>query len=299
MLEDIPITSVTAYHRERSLCDQLLRKWHTLNSQLDEEEDEDKIEALLEELTIIGQEEDVCRRTLSRCLPSTLVAQCPFCEAPVWMRVGVFSLSEDFWYHIYSDGKEGIYKELMCAHLFCVDGALNLNGHQPIDAYVPPTIVTNDKITIAAEVPFVKPRVLNLPTMVAVIHSFPIAEKYTAFPVVYFAQKQPEQSEFCVGWARTEYVAQFSEKGAAGSRVVLTGKRSDAQDYELEKWIRQGKLAWLSLNEDISSIVHGPVNTFPYFDIPGRQHPYSIKNGIVHNLQNPSTDSKPDIHLEF
>ena len=41
------------------------------------------------------------------------------------------------------------------AHLFCVDGALHLEGHTPTEAQTLPN--QRSEIVMAAEVPFVKP----------------------------------------------------------------------------------------------------------------------------------------------
>ncbi len=107
---------------------------------------------------------------------------------------------------------------------------------------------------MAAEVPFVKPRGLSLPGMVAVIHSLPVAERYTAYPIVYFTEQQPPQREFCIPWARIEYVARDRNH----PEVTITGRRSDDQDYDLVRWIEQGKLYWLD-PENEERLVRQPV----------------------------------------
>jgi hypothetical protein len=89
------------------------------------------------------------------------------------------------------------------------------------------------KITIAAEVPFVKPRVLKKPTVVTVFHSLSVANRYTVYWVAYFAQQMPlRKREFCIPFARIGYTElEF------GSQDIyrIDGTRSDAQEYELER----------------------------------------------------------------
>lgn len=230
-------------------------------------------------------------------LPEIMVSHCPYCNQEIWMWVDVFALDRQYWHR----KKGGLHDvgEDRCPHLFCVDGALNLNGHQPKEVQADPTDnLTNDRIRMAAEVPFVKPRVLNLPSMVAVIYQFPVAQKYTAYPIAYFAERQPDEDEFCLFWARTEFESVRAFDGDQG-QITMTGKRRDIQDYELEKWVKQGKVLWLDPDDEDHPVVRGPAEAFPYYHLPGRRHPYTIKNGRVQNLLNPTKDTKPTIDIEY
>jgi len=257
-----------------------------------QEEGQEPPRELFDEFDCLDRQESQAMYEFLRRRPLVLVSRCPYCAKATWVKVGVFSLLDRFWYHVYSDGREEVSEDSLCKHLFCLDGALSLNGHRPTEAIAPIT-VTNDTIRMAAEAPFVKPRVLNLPTMVAVMHSFPVADKYTAYPIVYFAERQPPQEEFCIGWARQEYVDHLE----GGKPVVFIGRRTDAQDYELRKWVEQGKLLWLDPTGD-EQLIRGPVEAFPYNDVLGRRNPYTIKGGKVRNLRSPTTDGRPKVRLE-
>lgn len=297
-----PISSIAQYLEMRNRYDQLHLQADNLRVRIKREENQgikdEELDVLLERLTSLEEEEDELMYEMARRLPSVMISRCPYCQISVWMGVGIFSLRDEFWYHTYSNGKEEVSEDSLCPHLFCVDGALNLNGHQPNEAVVPATIVTNDRITMAAEVLFVKPRLLKLPGMVAVIHSFPIAGKYTAYPVVYFAEQQPNHTEFGIGWARIEHVDSAGIRGPGGGSVVITGRRSDKQDYELEKWVERDKLFWLGPEQEDCPLVHNPVSAFPYSNLPGRRHPYYIKEGQVYDLPDP-VESEPEIRGEY
>jgi hypothetical protein len=255
---------------------------------------------LYEELKFSRQQRKELEQNIPPGSPHVLVSRCPYCDTEVWMYVGISSLMEQYWHLESGDGREHVAKDCRCPHLFCVDGALNLNGNQPTGKYEPIEKGTeHDRISMAAEVPFVKPRVLNLPTMVAVIHSLPVEEKYTAYPIVYFAEKQPPQIEFCMPWARREYFASTNSVGPSGWQIVMMGKRRDAQVYELEDWIRQRKLFWLDPKNKEHPLVRGSVEAFPYYNVTGRRHPYIIKDGEVQNLENPTKDSESEIRREY
>jgi hypothetical protein len=294
---DQPITSVADYLSARRQFDDLRQKLDAVQLEMKRQRDQGKRPAvkLSQDFDILHQQVGEVRLNFIRRKPNVLISRCPFCRKSIWMKVGIFSLVDEFWYRLESDGREEVIKESRCSHLFCVDGALNLNGHQPSEAKAPLT-VTNNTIKMAAEVPFIKPRVLNLRTIVAVVHSFPVADKYTAYPIVYFAKRQPPQEEYCLAWARQYYSAHHK---ASGQGVVLTGKRTDAQDYELEKWVQRKKLFWLDPADDEHPLVRKPVEAFPYNNVPGRRNPYLMKDGQVTDLPNPTQDSEPENHLEW
>ncbi len=232
--------------------------------------------------------------------PEVVVSRCPYCDSEIWMWVDIFTLSGQFW-HLKSEILPRWSEDARCPHLFCVDGALNLNGHRPREVQFqkdPKDENENDRIRLASEIPFIKPRVLNLPTMVAVMHQIPVAEKYTGYPIVYFAERQPHEYDLCIPWARTEFVS-VSSFDYDNGQMTITGKRRDIQDYELEKWVEQGKLFWLGPEDENHPVIQGPEEAFPYYHINGRQNPYTIKNGRVQNLKNPTKDSKPSIDIDY
>lgn len=226
------------------------------------------------------------RKAFFNNMPSILISQCPFCERELWMPTGpMFSLTDNFWFRAYSDGRGDIVdKGAVCEHLFCIDGALHLNGHTPVEARPWHSSSTGkdwDYIWLASEVPFLKPRVMGLPGMVAVMTDFPIDKKYTAYPIVYFAQEAlyPHYREdFCIPWATKVYVDNH------GSGYFLNGKREDAQVYDLSTWLDQGKLYWLETHPDRHQLIQGTRETFPYLHLSGRQHPYKIVEGKVIDL---------------
>lgn len=293
---DKPIASVEDYLAVRERFAELALQLRTLQLEMKKHRDQGREppRKLFDQFDILESQDRQVHRDFIRRKPYVLISRCPYCGMAIWAKVGVFSLVDEFWYREDSDGRDDVAERFRCRHLFCLDGGLNLNGYQPTEAHAPIT-VTNDTIPMAAEVPFVKPRVLTLPTMLAVVHSFPVADKYTAYPIIYFAEVQPPQQEFCIGWARQEYVDHYRPTGQG---VVMIGRRTDAQDYELDKWVRQGKLFWLDPGDEEHPLVRGPAEAFPYRNIAGRRHPYLIKEGRVQDLSDPPHDSKPEIRLE-
>lgn len=231
-----------------------------------------------------SQKRDWRNREFELSLPELLISRCPFCGREIWMEGGlIFSLTDSFWYRAYSDGRgDVVTRSSFCDHLFCVDGALNLNGQRPTEARRWHDVDLGKNwnfIWMASEAPFVKPRVMALPTMVAVIHHFPVAEgRYTAYPIVYFAQTPPSINDFSMPWGAKTFMLSVG----AG---FMVGKRSDAQAYRFERWIETGQLFWLNTEDQDHPLIQGSINEFPYHNVAGRQHPYRITEGKVTNLR--------------
>ena len=254
---------------------------------------------LYEESEKIKQQVREIDSEINRRTPFVLASRCPYCDCPIYQKVAIFSLKASFW-HMHSGSRYFwvwtgesynpgyVYGQYLCPHLFCIDGALNLHGHTP-DAQSPRYGGT---IHMAAEVPFVKPRVLELPTMLGVMNSFPIMEKYTAYTIGYFTQEQPHYRDFCIPWHCTEW----DSTGEPQRKLLQVGKREDIQDYDLLPWVERGKLSWIN---PISTRVKGaPPDQFPYLGIEGRRHPYRIEESEVIDLPSPQ-GGPPVIRTEY
>ena len=137
---------------------------------------------------------------------------------------------------------------------------------------------------MASEIPFVKPRLLELGNVIAMIHRLPqkIAGKYTGYPIVYFGDPRPPLSEGSLGWARTEY---YNEDG-------LWNIVYDVQDYDLEKWIAAGKVCWLDPDDPEHPLVCGSPASYPFKDVQGQQGTYVIQDGQVWRPGYPADGSR-------
>lgn len=268
-----PFSSEQEYwtHRRRwtellALRQQLLEEYREL-----QEDKPQEAEKVLERRRALSREITATRRTYGNRLPLRLHARCPFCGDPLYWKIDPFDLAGPWWTWPFVPRE---YKTPTCEHVLCVDGALNLEGHTPTEV----TGGDSKKVRIASEVPFVKPRMLELGNVIAVVHRLPekIAGKYTGYPIVYFGDPRPPLSQGSTGWARTEF---HDERGMWD--IVY-----DVQDYELDKWIAAGKLCWLDLHVP-HPLVCGPPEAYPFHDLPGLQVPYVIKDGKVWAEQPP------------
>lgn len=235
-----------------------------------------------ERIPYLGMQTEEFRRLIAVPSPDVLVAVCPYCERKVWARIkhGVFTLNASFWVMEYDDGKT-VTDDSKCGHLYALDGALNLNEN-PVPEKIKAFSFIRHKIYMGAEIPFIKPRILEREGVIAVVSSVSIAEKYTGYPITYFSDRFIPQKDFMTGWAREEYCA----RDEMVSSATFKGERREPQEYDLSGWISRRKLRWiLKKNNDI--VLNSEYDPYPYAGLKGRQNPYIIENGKVTDLPNP------------
>jgi hypothetical protein len=218
---------------------------------------------VMEELRVLAKQDLAMFSEYADRLPIWLHSRCPFCGEPQYWKIDPFDLDGEWWFWPFVPRE---HKVPACPHLFCVDGALNLEGHQP-------TEVRRGRIRMASEVPFVKPRLLELGNVIAVIHRLPqkVAGQYTGYPIVYFGNPRPPLSEGSLGWARTEY---HNEDGMWD--IIY-----DIQDHDLDRWIKAEKVCWLDPDDTEHPLVNGPSEAYPFRDVQGHRGPYTIQDGQV------------------
>ncbi|MCB0035388.1 MAG: hypothetical protein KDE51_15255 [Anaerolineales bacterium] len=222
------------------------------------------------------------QKTYNRLRPLVKIAICPYCHTEVWQKMGLFSLADEMWYYHESDGLD-VPRKFICDHLFCIDGALSLNGHQPAEQYASPTAYGR-YLRMAAGVPFVIPRLLKL-GVTAVIHAIPVAGRYTAFPITYFAPTPiAEHEHFIIPWRAERFSGMHPHRNAR--YIAFTGTRSDKQEYDLSDAIVAQQVYWLD-PQTHTDLLTAAVDAFPYHHINGRYHPYIIQEGDVKDLPDP------------
>jgi hypothetical protein len=110
-------------------------------------------------------------------LPRYVFGRCPVCNLPLEQVFDPWGL-DGFWWQESLSGD--CPKPAACEHFRVLTGALNLNGKLPQGGEA--------ESHPGPEVPFLVPKVLELPTMVAVISSLPMENGYSAYPISYFSQ---------------------------------------------------------------------------------------------------------------
>jgi len=196
-------------------------------------------------------------------LPRILVSVCPFTAAPLRRAIDPYGLDGPWWH------KDRPFKpdEPAAPPTFRVLlGALDLRGRVPSEA--------REIVLAGPDAPFVVPRLLALPDMVAVIHRIELATGDIAYPVAYFSRETTDPEDLHQHWTRPE----LWFKDEKGDEYWLI--KNDPWDFDLAPWIERGKLKWV---EDAGAkpvaVGHESGRRCPYLGLPGDHLPQEISGG--------------------
>jgi hypothetical protein len=132
---------------------------------------------------------------------------------------------------------------------------VNYQGLQPLAG--------NREVFPGPEIPFVYPRLLDLPGVVAVISSLAMENGYLAYPIGYFAERRPPGKQLVAGWRRTQHHWD-DQLGGSGFRC-----ENDKWDFDLQPWLHQGKVRWTAPGSDRTTLSNEPWGRCPFLDLPG------------------------------
>ena len=215
-----------------------------------------------EEVAIQDELEELLGAYFDR-LPRMPLSRCPICG-------DLFRHSFDPWG---ADGywwQEGASKRTHepdpCPHFGVLQGAVHLNGENPLGG-------EREEAFIGPAAPFVIPRILKQPSVVAVISSIPMANGYLAFPIVYFTGEPLPPGSFTQQWTRGSY-SWVDVRGNPAWRVD-----TDPWDFELEPWVRDGKVLWISGGDPEMRIRSHRDGPCPYLGQPGTREQQFLQGG--------------------
>lgn len=161
-------------------------------------------------------------------------------------------------------------------------GAVDLRGRTPTEVI--------EEVRPGPEVPFVVPALLALPGMVAVISQLTFATGDIGYPIAYFSDQPTRPEALHQEWGRLDYWFSRGKGEDAGWLV------SNYQwDFELEPWIKRGKVLWVEPAIDSTSeeptlrrYSDPDAPSCPYVGFPGAQAPQRILGGFVDLLRLPT-----------
>jgi hypothetical protein len=205
-------------------------------------------------------------------LPRLVMAPCPFDGKPLIRSFDPVGL-DGLWWH-----EDATPDEIpSCPHFCALGGAVSYQGLPPHAG--------NREIFPGPEIPFVYPRLLGLPGVVAVIGSLPMDNGYLAYPIAYFAERRPPGELLVAGWRRTHH-EWHDQLGGFGSRY-----ENDSWDFDLRPWLAQGKLRWTAPGSDRTKLAADPPEKCPYLDLPGKPEKVSLLRDEIDYLFPPDGTS--------
>lgn len=158
-------------------------------------------------------------------VPEILLSQCPFCNTKLYYPFDPIDL-KGFWWM--DRTQRPMKKPLACEHFNLLLGAVNVNNLPPQGGPY--------ESRPGPDVPYVIPRILEMPSMIAVISSIEMHCGYTAYPIAYYSQIPPVAGSLTQSWARKEYY--FTQDNRESGWDIV----SDSYDFNLLPWIKADKL---------------------------------------------------------
>lgn len=211
-------------------------------------------------------------------LPRVTVSVCPFTGEPLRRAIDPFGL-DGFWWHqrllakIDEPAAPGAFQVLL--------GALDLHGRAPAEAI--------EGVNPGPEVPFVVPRLLQLPGMVAVVHRLQLESGDTAHTIAYFSNEPIPPDHLHQFWLRLDFW--FKTEDGDPSWLIA----NDPWDFELAPYAADGRLRWVREGADGPEIAPADAPN-PYVGLPGERAPQSIGRGERELMDPP--DGSPIVPFE-
>jgi len=196
-------------------------------------------------------------------LPRILLSACPFTNAPLKRSIDPFDLGGFWWqkdrtFTPDEPAPPPSFKLLM--------GAVDLRGRSPAE--------TTEAVLAGPDVPFVVPRLLRLPDMVAVVHRIELESGDVAYPIGYFSREPIDPSFLHQHWTRPELWFETPE-GDSGWMVA-----NDPWDFDLEPWIASGRLRWIRTGDGKLAVVGADSGeACPYVGLQGERRPQVLGAG--------------------
>jgi hypothetical protein len=191
-------------------------------------------------------------------LPRTSMSQCPFCGESLVRTFDPYGL-DGSWWRSSAEPEE----PQACRHFCVLRGALHFDGQ--------PAKGGDFEAHVGPQAPYVIPRIMELPQVIAVISRIRMANGYLAYPIAYFAERKPPPQDLTCGWPRTNYVYQ-TQLGEVRWRIP-----NDPWDFDLRPWLEKGKLRWCMSDTQTFVLSSDPAGTCPFVDLPGEHRAALVK----------------------
>lgn len=199
----------------------------------------------------------------SEAVPVYSVSRCPYTNEIVNHSIDIYGI-DGMWWNFEAPARP---EEKLPKSFFAFTGALKLSAsleHFPFLCVPGP------------ELPFVIPRLLSEPEILAVISTIPVGN-HQAFMISYYSNPMVYHIERVNDWGTDSYTYENVEgESFWDSNEVY---KSEC-DFNLAEWIRAGKLLWIAPG-DSSLQLQQSVEGCPYLNIQGRQETSYISKGEV------------------
>lgn len=146
-------------------------------------------------------------------------------------------------------------------------GAMRLDG---------PLAHSHLQTMVGPDVPFVIPRLLEHPSVVAVVSAVRVGP-HVGYPIAYFAEPMVHGIERVDDWAHFHHIL----VGPDGRARLDHAVQHDAdRETELGPWLRSGRLRWIAPGDDAFVLRSGEAGC-PYAELEGHRRLQYVREGRV------------------
>lgn len=196
-------------------------------------------------------------------LPEVPVARDPLDGSLITRTIDVEGLDGPWWRHAAPIRPQ----EPLDDRIYAFTGALALDDDVENTEYL---------VKPGPAVPFVIPSILDVDGMVAVVSTVGVG-RHRGYVVTYFAEQPVEGLERANAWGADHYLV------AAGPDDVGWGEEPEYEgdyDFDLERWIEQGKLQWID-PDDLEMELRTGTDGCPFIGLDGVREIQRIQDGEV------------------
>ncbi|MEP0846981.1 MAG: hypothetical protein HRF50_09195 [Phycisphaerae bacterium] len=182
-------------------------------------------------------------------LPRAVMSCCPFDNRPLVRTFDPYAFDGPWW------RPDADPQELpSCPHFCLVRAAVRLNeSAERLDC---------PSSNAGPNAPYVNPRLLNQPGMIAVLSELSMAAGHAVVVIAYFAPRRPPAQNLAASWPRGVYLYTT----ALGQH---RWRLDDAErDFNLRPWLEQRKLRWCEPDANNERLSADPPDRCPYLASP-------------------------------
>lgn len=195
-------------------------------------------------------------------LPRVRLSRCPFTAEVLQHSVDTFGLDGPWWEYEVPTRPDEVTPD----SFYALTGAMRLASRvEHTDVIVRP----------GPGVPFVVPWMLEHPMIKAVVSTVPVGG-HTGYVVAYFADDPAPLLRRFNTWGRSSY----SFRAGSQKAWSVAPEGEEFVDYDLGRWIDEGKLSWIAPGDTTLSLRDG-TDGCPYLDLTGSRNFASIRYGQV------------------
>lgn len=196
-------------------------------------------------------------------VPRLPLSRCPFTGEAVVHSIDHYGLDGPWWdYHAAPRMAEALPPTY-----YALCGALRLGGPcEAAEALVKP----------GPEVPFVVPRMLDLPGVRAVVSHVRVGA-HDAWPIFYFADPLPWGERRFNTWGRNLYFFRDEQGEVCWDQNL---EDFEEMDFDLAPWMERGKLSWIAPGDADLRLQDTP-DGCPYLGLDGRRGFLRMQYGQV------------------